>query len=413
MDAPTEIYSYSNYYREVKEALSRLVNAKNPEDQAILLSDVNALDLKFMQSRAQINTRPQKIYFTRHAKCTASDKVAGLAPNTPVDEEALKAISQTNKITRYFLQENEANNTIVISPMLRARQTAGKLIPHDFSGNIEIQHFVTENSLYPSGKPIRNTDELQQGTNLWFQVSSNVYTNEYFKNIEALSNQADREILEKSLHKKIDIPETISILDEEKIGKITDYIKHKTGDIWVIGHGKNITNYFKTCYQMDESLSFCETRKVWRYQVQDTIFEEFVVPYILIVDQNTGLMKADILPPQRAPGYRSSLKQELEVYIPQRMEEHQDPPAHPFKLFTQIIKETMGVDYETKINAARKLSMLLDNKPLSEGLTALEIKALMSDRLGMLLEKYQFNLKDFLEKQPQPTNIRIEMPGFC
>jgi len=197
------------------------------------------------------------------------------------------------------------------------------------------------------------------------------------------------------------------------ISKIFDYIKHKTGDIWFIGHGKNIANYFKNRYQMDESLSFCETRKVWRYQVQDTIFEEFVVPYILIIDQKTGLMKADILPPQLAPGYRTSLKQELEGYIPLRLEEHQGPVTHPFKLFTQIIKETMGIDYETKVSAAKKLSMLLDNKPLSEGLTDLEVKALMNDRLGILLEKYQFNLKDFLEKLPQPTNARIEMSGFC
>lgn len=414
MDTPTETYRYAHYHADLRAALSKLINAKTLQEQYQKLLVIQRLDERFIKKLAKPGADIKRVYFTRHGQCdTFTDKYAGLAPNASVNPDALRAMQSSHIVTRAFLQKNESTSTIVISPMLRAQQTAAELIPDQFAGKIDIQTCITENSCHPSGQPIVNSTDLLAHEDLWHQTSGMFFKEDYFKNLQALQQQSIAQITNKSAAKSIHYAENVDILDDEKVEKIHAYISANPGDVWLIGHGKNFGNYFEKRYLLQQSPDYCETWIVFHFLDKDNIPTEFVIPYSLKINQKTGFMEADLRISDLSPGYRSTLEKELQSYSIGRMEEHhfsQNMPLYenPFRFFTQTAKEIWGIDCDTKVSAVIKLGMLLRGEKPKEPLSSTEINALMHDRVGGILEKYAFNLLEFLAnlEQQKPQELQ-------
>lgn len=113
------------------------------------------------------------VLFSRHGKSAIwAQKRLGMSPNAPIAASAESSMSKTNQVTGNLLFYPDHNQSfIAISPMNRAMQTAGLLIPeHICEAEISIEPALTENSNHPSGCDVRSTADMKkiyEATSFW------------------------------------------------------------------------------------------------------------------------------------------------------------------------------------------------------------------------------------------------------
>lgn len=415
--------SFSEYYDDLHHILYHLTTATSLADQAPYLIELKECDkvfIRFLNNGQDTNIK--SVFFTRHGLCSNAQKDYGFAPNACVENAALIAMSKTGSITQHMLsEENNSKSYIVISPMLRARQTASKIIPDQFKGSIEIGNFITENSSYPSGKPILNMEGLESEQGFMTYVSSKKYDDTYFDNLAEILSSTNADLQQKSsTHLMLDNPQNINLTDNEKINLINSYIDNKINDygdidIWFIGHGKNTQNYFGTRYDIGNSMDFCETRKVIHFTTSEGLPLEFVTPYTININQTSGLFQGYIQHKElnMKPLITIDSIQYLENYVIDREHEHnisvekaKEGSYLLLKELSYFAKNILGIDYLSKINATKHLIGIIkgtDTNPLTDD----EVNTLLNERLGKSLKKYNIDIvaiNETLKKTIQNQN---------
>jgi hypothetical protein len=295
--------NYPAYYDDVRQALFQL-NRPEKFNQSDCLANLRSCDENFIKSLNE-NAKLKSVFFTRHGQCSSSHKGFGFVPNAALEDSALPFLEKAGLITKHLFSEN-TKLQIAISPMIRPLQTASYLIPDQFTDSIEVVNFFTENSSYPSGKPIFNAKSLAQESGFMFYAASFFYNDEnYFNELSKRCDEAKQKICGKLKQEKNnlatlreDVSGNFNFSDQEKITLIDGYIETcgngEDIDIWFIGHGKNTQNYYNK-FGIQDSLDYCETRKIIHFQNEMGDTQEFLTPYILSIDQSSGLFKGMIM----------------------------------------------------------------------------------------------------------------------
>ena len=313
-----------------------------------ILKELGRLNHEFVVS-VQARHQYQKIFFTRHATCSNYQKCWDWLPMQLLKNSLCWLCRIRVRLVKGYCQMISENCRIAISPMIRAKQTASKLIPDGFAGTIEIADFLTENSNSPSGKPLLSKNDLQnKRDNSLFAISDMYHDDLYFEGLKQKMDEAHQTIAAKTRYSVAESVNNVDLNDDEKITCINSYIARYADHIWFIGHGKNTKKYFENRYLIGKSLEYCETRKVLHYIAHDDTPTEFVVPYYLTVNQITGLFQGNMLVPEVTPVMYTNPVNELQQYILDRKNSHQVSVSGGRTRVYSVLKSCSFL-FETKI----------------------------------------------------------------
>ena len=160
MNPPQPLPSNTLLYSAlIKDLIEELNKAKgNPEEKATILQQLKEADKAYLDVQGIAITR--QVLFMRHAKCSAiDDKALGLEPNTAANDAALANMEKTHQYTASLLL-NPFEPIVVISPLVRALQTAAKVVPRDGNATVTIDPALAENGGAPSSTDARNRNQL-------------------------------------------------------------------------------------------------------------------------------------------------------------------------------------------------------------------------------------------------------------
>lgn len=319
-----------NYKQLIQDLLAELNDANTTRvEKLTVLRQLKATDKHYFEIlRAPIE---KEIFLTRHAHCSQKRKGYGLIPNTTVKESALAAMEQSYQYTEAMLDYSDLQ--IVVSPLTRALQTAGRLVS-GHSNFISIDPVLTENSYAPSGCDIRNTEQLKEMYSsaynpfmkflFFFAKPSSSLTNKSKEELMHLRENtwnpfkllqlyfaihfyySDKQLMEDRNHaidalkeKSPDItdsdkePEShrnVALTEEDKLQGIARLIQESQSTcLWLIGHGKNFRNFIMSLLGDDSIFDYTETCIL--YWITDTNSQEkrlVCPPYKLKFNQETG-----------------------------------------------------------------------------------------------------------------------------
>ncbi|WP_154660323.1 histidine phosphatase family protein [Legionella lansingensis] len=293
------------YLNIIRDLIAELDQAKGDiKEKNIILAQIKEADQKYLEAQGTPIIR--HVLFTRHGLCSNNQKNYGLAPNSTVEESALQHMGKTDQSTSKLLSNAQAP-TIVISPMIRALQTAAKIIPKNLQANLSIDPALSENTNAPSGSDIRSYDQLIQMRKdtsfftsplqkILFWLSTLFYSQSDFDNLKKKRDEAI-DILAIAGHgitdesKNEDACRDVTLTGQQKIEK-TNRLIHTAGnnDLWLIGHGKNFKAFFEATFGNESDFDYGETRSVYTIQsIKDNVSPGlFSPPYTLVVNQETG-----------------------------------------------------------------------------------------------------------------------------
>jgi hypothetical protein len=194
----------------------------------------------------------------------------------------------------------------MISPMTRALQTAGAIIPQNSQKKavVSIEPALTETSSAPSGFDVRSKQDLEivKGKLPWWHRFGIDILNFLFGFLDIGYGKKTslRQEAIKNIQKYNDGPSIVEEhgevkqnldLDEKAKSEIirTHINDTQQGDLWLVGHGKNFKALLKNppFHGKDEEFLFGETRSVYKV-TGDPTSEFFTPPYALEIDHKTG-----------------------------------------------------------------------------------------------------------------------------
>ncbi|KTC64644.1 coiled-coil protein (plasmid) [Legionella adelaidensis] len=312
IDEPSqEAFSHINYHRNV----STLINALNAcvendtDQKRHIFTRLHEITHAYLQENA-LNIRKQ-ILFSRHAQSQMwSQKGFGFTPNAPISEEARLNLSDTHKSTNhlFYFRNTTQKTRIIISPLTRAIQTAGLIIPDKCNANVSIEPALSENSINPSGYDIRAPEDLIKVRNhlsfwrhplkfLFFYISYFLFGPEHFDEQRMMRQRAMMRIEKHNEGPTIftneqEVDQNLTVTSEEKIRKIRDLINDTEEDtLWFIGHGNNFKRFFKRIFNISIRFDFTETQGVYQVSTEEDNLSFFIPPYSLVINQKTGALE--------------------------------------------------------------------------------------------------------------------------
>lgn len=296
------------YSLHIQELIIEL-NQSDERQKAALLKQLKATDQLYLEALG--STITGHVLFSRHGKCSRwQQKKMGLSPNTVIEDDAQQNMTITNQSTNNLLfYPQHKRPYIAISPMNRALQTAGLVIPQQLTdAEIAIEPALTEISETPSGFDLRSPADLKKlyaETSFWqeplkkilFKISIWLYRDKEF---QLLYTQRQSAVLAINKHgNNIDTakdgqgrPDVAQNLDYKgnKIEDIKQLIDRAGArDCWLIGHGKNFKTFFTHELGISADFDYAETRPVYKVKTAHNA-SLFSPPYALVINQDTGLI---------------------------------------------------------------------------------------------------------------------------
>lgn len=250
-----------------------------------------------------------QILFSRHGESTMwGQKGFGLIPNAPISTAATGNLAKTKENTLSLLSFKNKITRIFISPLTRAMQTAGLIIPKEiYTSAISFDPGLSENSKSPSGFDIRRPEDfatIRNTVSFWrepiqfilFYISQFIFGSAYYQSQKTLRTTAFQNIQkhhsgESPIQGDEAVKQDLSMEEEGRIARITQIIEESHNDnLWLIGHGNNFKRFFKKFFGMQLSFEFAETQGVYKV-TDDKDSSFFVPPYSLVINQRTGVIE--------------------------------------------------------------------------------------------------------------------------
>lgn len=322
---------HENYLKEINKLIEQL-NKSQDELRGKIVKQIKETDRLYLQAKGIEITA--HILFSRHGKCsTWEQKSLGLSPNAAISEQAAKNMGITNQFSGslLFYPANQ-HPRIAISPMNRAMQTAGLVIPAEiYNAQISILPFLVENSISPSGYDVRSKEDMQKlydRVSFWkspiqkilLKISMWIYSDEDFKQlykkrmaaVEKIQIHGKPVILEARADGKPDVCQNLDYSGD----KIKDTKAFIDGldqqDCWLFGHGKNFKTFFKSVFGIESAFDYGETRSVYKIKV-DGVASLYYPPYVMLINQETGKIEGKYTATLRMP-YTEKTQQESDSY---------------------------------------------------------------------------------------------------
>ena len=296
------------YFQHVEEIINKLGLVKE-EEKGGLLKQLKEADQVYLNSqKLEIMGH---VLFSRHGKSAIwAQKRLGMSPNAPIAASAEASMSQTNQVTGNLLFYPEHNQPfIAISPMNRAMQTAGLLIPENIDdAEISIEPALTENSSHPSGCDVRSTADMKkiyEASSFWLTplkvilwFFSMLFSSQkdfdllYEKRMQALGNIKKHGSVESQvIDNRLDVKQDLDYAGD-KVAEIKRLIEKADGrDCWFFGHGKNFQAFFTDLFGIKSIFAYAETRSVYKARNEQNELSLFTPPYVLQVNQETGAIE--------------------------------------------------------------------------------------------------------------------------
>ncbi|WP_454780480.1 histidine phosphatase family protein [Legionella sp. WA2022007384] len=295
------------YIKEINCLIEQL-NQSQEDERSKLLKQIKETDQLYLELKGiQITGH---FLFSRHGKCSGwEQKKFGLSPNAALSEEAERNMEQTSQSTSdlLFYSTSERPLSIAISPMNRALQTAGWVIPKEIkNARIAVLPFLAENSNAPSGYDVRSIADMQKlydKLSFWtspikkllLKLSLWIYSEEDFVRLYEKRKHAAEKIQEHG--NKILLEEHDDVYQDldyaaDKIEETNIFIRNlEQQDCWLFGHGKNFKAFFQTVLGITLDFDYGETRRVYKIEDEDHKSSLFAPPYVMLIDQETGKIK--------------------------------------------------------------------------------------------------------------------------
>ncbi len=295
------------YIKEINR-LIELLNKSQDAQSSELLKQIKETDKLFFEIKGiQVTSH---ILFSRHGKCTSwGQKKFGLNPNAALSEEAMRNMERTSQSTGnlLFYFPNELPLSIGVSPLNRALQTAGLVIPKEIkNAKIAVLPFLAENSDAPSGYDVRSIADMQKLYNqlsFWttpirkilLKLSLWIFSDQDFDLLKKRRKTAVEKIQEHGnkilLEERDDVYQDLDYAGD-KIEDTKIFIERAAHqDCWLFGHGKNFKAFFQTVLGIRSDFDYGETRRVYKIEDKNNKSSLFVPPYVMFIDQETGKIK--------------------------------------------------------------------------------------------------------------------------
>ncbi|WP_131794206.1 histidine phosphatase family protein [Fluoribacter gormanii] len=295
------------YINEVHSLVEQL-NESQDAQLSEVLKQIKEMDRLYLEIKGiQITAH---VLFSRHGKCSSwEQKKFGLSPNAALSEEAERNMERTSHSTGdlLFYSPSERPPSIAVSPMNRALQTAGWVIPREIkNATIAVLPFLAENSNAPSGYDVRSMSDMRKLSDqisfwtspikkLLLKLSLWIYSDQDFALLYKKRKKAAEKIQEHG--NKILLEECDDVYQNldytgDKIEDTQNFIEHvEQRDCWLFGHGKNFKAFFQTVLGITLDFDYGETRRVYKIKDEGHRSSLFVPPYVMIIDQKTGKIK--------------------------------------------------------------------------------------------------------------------------
>lgn len=302
-----------HYLRFIKDLVEELKSTPYDLDKCTILRQIKEVDRAFFA--AQGTPIEQEIHFTRHGLCSGRQKKGGLEPNAGLEDSALLAMQTTSAFTSSLLHAQAPQ--IVVSPMVRALQTAAKIVPGDPRTSISINPILAENSFAPSGTDVRNKQHLQEvyeglkgplpPTKGFFNtikawilniVSQYLFyrTLKEYNDYDGLTSRRTNAINElkgksdglSDADLSAEANRKVSLTSKDKIVGILALIQKSDKVLWLIGHGKNFKEFFKETMGNKASFDYGETRILYNLNTKSKEPKFVAPPYSVKINQESG-----------------------------------------------------------------------------------------------------------------------------
>ncbi|VEB34059.1 coiled-coil protein [Legionella sainthelensi] len=298
---------HENYLKEINKLIEQL-NKSQDDQRGKILKQIKETDRLYLQAKGIEITA--HILFSRHGKCsTWGQKKLGLSPNAAISERAAKNMEITNQLSgRLLFYPANQHPRIAISPMNRAMQTAGLVIPVEINNaQISILPFLVENSISPSGYDVRSKKDMQKlydRLSFWkapiqkilLKISMWIFNDEDFKQLykkrmvaaENIQTHGMPVILESGADGKPDVCQNLDY-SGDKIKDTKALIEGlEQQDCWLFGHGKNFKTFFQHVLGIESDFDYGETRSVYKIKCDGEVSSLYHPPYVMLINQETG-----------------------------------------------------------------------------------------------------------------------------
>lgn len=292
------------YTAHIHALIISLNQCNSDSGRNTLITQINETNRIYLEA-CQLRFNAQ-ILFSRHGKSTMlREKILGLKPNAPISVSAQKNMQGVNQHTQGFLAFKNLPR-IVISPMVRALQTAALLMPTSIRGaDVVVNPVLAETSISPSGMDVRSLEDLRklnEQISFWrapwqailFFFSRMFYGDAHFQDSQQLRQKAMDEIQAYNggatiIQSNGDVDQDLLLGQDMKLLHTQQLIHEvEDQDLWLIGHGNNFRRFFKKTFALQVSFDYAETRAIFKVTENSGEVKFFIPPYTLIVNQNTG-----------------------------------------------------------------------------------------------------------------------------
>ncbi|KTC99806.1 phosphoglycerate mutase family protein [Legionella feeleii] len=291
---------YEFYVQQI-DALITQLNESTKDQKQKILEEIKRTDQTYLEEQGM--TVNGQVLFSRHGECSGwGQKRFGISPNAPISDKAAQNMVTTNQATQALLSHPNETPRIIISPMIRAMQTASLIIPENIQANISIEPALSENSSAPSGLDVRSTQDLETVSKkapffslkrILFFLTSLIYGAADFNALNQKRQEAADKIQSHNIPNQdilIDgkVPQSLDY-DGDKIKDTKQIINDTTEkDLWLIGHGKNFKAFFKDLFSIETSFKYGETRVAYKIESEGGEQTLYTPPYSLVINQKTG-----------------------------------------------------------------------------------------------------------------------------
>ncbi|WP_115709639.1 phosphoglycerate mutase family protein [Legionella sainthelensi] len=298
---------HENYLKEINKLIEQL-NKSQDDQRGEILKQIKETDRLYLQAKGIEITA--HILFSRHGKCsTWEQKRLGLSPNAAISERAAKNMEITNQLSgRLLFYPANQHPRIAISPMNRAMQTAGLVIPAEINNaQISILPFLVENTVSPSGYDVRSKKDMQKlydKLSFWkapiqkilLKISMWIFNDEDFKQLykkrieaaEKIQVHGKPVILESRADGTLDVCQNLDY-SGDKVNDTKALIEGlEQQDCWLFGHGKNFKTFFQQVLGIQSDFDYGETRSVYKIKCDGEASSLYHPPYVMLINQETG-----------------------------------------------------------------------------------------------------------------------------
>ncbi len=377
-----------SYLKEINKLIEQL-NKSQDDQRRKILKQIKETDRLYLQAKGIEITA--HILFSRHGECSSwGQKRLGLSPNAAISEKAAKNMETTNQFSGSLLfYPTTQHPQIAISPMNRAMQTAGLVIPAEINNaQISILPFLVENTVSPSGYDVRSKEDMQKlydRLSFWkspiqkilLKISMWIYSDEDFKQLykkrmeaaEKIQIHSKPVILESRVDGKPDVCQNLDY-SGDKIKDTKAFIERvEQQDCWLFGHGKNFKTFFQNVLGIDSDFDYGETRSVYKIKINGEVSSLYHPPYVMLINQETGKIEGKYTAILSMPDMEQATQENHDSEIP-------DVPQVMAQLGRSVPENIQQMELENN----RKLTS-------EESLALLEEHDLETNELGKIFNR--------------------------